>query len=140
MICDEVQNPGGSASPTFGTISGVVDSHFLHFQDNIGVNSQGTVTFNNPIVGVIWKNSLLDLTDGSLGALTTIYPTGYFNRGINALPLAIVSINGNVMTFNLGTNIATGDVAQIRVLTQVPAPGVCAVLAGAGLMVSRRRR
>jgi len=141
VLCDETQNPGGSASPTFGAISGTFDSHFISFQGVPNFNAQGTVTFNNPIVGVIWKNALLDLTDGSLGWGGTAYPTTYFLRGLNALT-SVVSINANVLTFNITTNTPVGEVGQIRVLTHsVPGPGVPAtVLAGAALMGARRRR
>lgn len=140
VLCDETMNPGGSATPTFGAVSGTFDSHFISFQGVPNFTAVGSVTFNTPIVGVIWKNSLLDITDAPLGSPGTVYPTSYFLRGLNATN-STVSILGNTISFSLTTNTAAGEVAQIRVLTHsVPAPGAAALLVGAAIPATRRRR
>jgi len=141
VLCDEVANPGTSFTPTFGAVSGIVNSHFLHFEDIAGITVQGSVTFDGAIVGVMWKNALLDLTDASLGAGATSYPTGYFARGLSITLPSWVTINGNVLTFDLGTLAPVGDLAQVRILTTpVPAPGAVSALGIAGLVVARHRR
>ena len=141
VLCDEVANPGTSFTPTFGAVSGIVNSHFLHFEDIAGITVQGSVTFDGAIVGVIWKNALLDLTDVSLGAGATSYPTGYFPRGLSITLPSWVTVNANVLTFDLGTLAPVGDLAQIRILTvPVPAPGAASALGIAGLALARRRR
>jgi hypothetical protein len=140
VVCDEIANPGTSFTPTFGAVSGQINSHFIHFEDIAGITVQGSVTFDGPIVGVIWKNALLDLTDGSLGAGATAYPTGYFTRGLAITLPSWMTTNANVLTFDLGTLAPVGDLAQLRVLTAVPAPGAAAVFGIAGLAAARLRR
>ena len=55
LVVNETQNPGGSASPVPGFVSGVYDSHFIHYEGIPGViNATGTVTFAQPIVAVIF--------------------------------------------------------------------------------------
>lgn len=140
VTCDEVANPGTSFTPTFGAVSGQINSHFIHFEDIAGITVQGSVTFDGPIVGVIWKNALLDLTDASLGAGATAYPTGYFQRGLSITLPSWMTTNANVLTFDLGTLAPVGDLAQLRVLTAVPAPGAAPAFAIAALGAARRRR
>lgn len=140
VICDETQNPGGSAAPTFGVLTGVYDSHFIHFQGIPINNAAGSVTFNGFIVGVMWNNIFLDISDGQSGALGTIYPTGYPFRGILAPNATSVVVNANVLNFNFQNFFTPNDLAQIRVFTQVPAPGACGLLAAGGFLAARRRR
>jgi hypothetical protein len=137
---DETQNPGGTAAPVFGVLSGVYDSHFLHFQGIPLNNAAGSVTFSGPIVGVIWNNAFLDISDGQAGAPGTIYPTGYPTRGLLAPPPGVLSVNANVLTFNFQNAFTPNDLVQVRILTQVPAPGACGLLATAGIFAARRRR
>ncbi len=138
---DMTNNPGSSTSPVFGVITGNFDSHFIHFDGSAGVNAIGTVSFSGPIIGVIFKNGLLDLTDPTCGAFGTVYPTGYALRGMNALSSSFLSISGNTLSFNLSPSAAAGEIAQIRVLTHpTPTPGSLAVAAVAGLACCRRRR
>ena len=53
---DMVNNPGSSLSPIPGGISGIYDSHFLHFEGVPGViQATGTITFSAPIVAEIGR-------------------------------------------------------------------------------------
>lgn len=136
---DMVNNPGSSGAPVAGTISGVVDSHFIHVEDFSGLPpAVGTVTFNNPIIGVAIFNTTLDNTD-IYGAAGTTYPTFFPNRDLT-FNGSFFSINSNVLTFNL-TNISPVlGVMQLRVFTRVPTPGVVSVAGLAGIAALRRSR
>lgn len=129
-------------APTF--FSGLVNSHIIHFDDtNVGnprVNIVGTVTFNAPIIALIYTNTRLDQSDAQLGNIgTTIYPLGVGNRGFS------VSYSGpdtaRLLTpFTVQVTLGAA-IDQIRVLTApVPAPGTTALLPVAGLVATRRRR
>jgi len=135
---DMINNPANVGTAIPGAIGGVYDSHFIHFEGVPGIiGVGGTVTFNNPIVAVMFKQPNLDGSDG-LGAFGTLYPTGYPPRGVAAA--SFFSINANVLTFQLTSTSITADIEQIRVLTQVPAPGAAAVLGLGGVFAARRRR
>lgn len=141
LTVDMVNNPGSSNSPTPGAVNGVYDSHFLHLDDQSGVGPfTGTLTFNNPIVAVIFKNTLLDNSDGPAGAITTVYPTGNPWRGLPTAPSSFVTIVGNTLSFNLNTFHPVYVVDQVRILTQAPTPGSAALLGLAGITCVRRRR
>jgi hypothetical protein len=142
VACDMINNPGNSGSPTPGVISGLFDSHFIHFDGSTGVtNAIGTVTFSGPIIGVIFSPNTLTSTDPLAGALGTVYPTGYPLRGLFTSTPSFCSINANTISFNLNAFPTVGEIAQIRVLTHpTPAPGSLAVLAAAGMVCARRRR
>lgn len=140
MPVDMVNNPGNSNAPVPGVINGFYNSHFLHFDTQTGVQSSGTVVFNAPIVAVIYKNTLLDITDLSAGAITTIYPTTYAFRGLPTAPSSFITIVGNTLSFTLDTIHPVYVVDQVRILTAVPTPGSTALLALGGLACLRRRR
>lgn len=140
-LVDMVNNPGSSNAPTPGVVNGIYDSHFIHYDNQTGTGPAiGTVTFNNPIVAVIYKGTILDSTDASPGALGTVYPTGYLWRGLATAPNSFVTISGNTLTFTLDTFSPVYVVDQIRVLTQAPTPGSVALLGVAAAMGMRRRR
>lgn len=135
-------NPSASnILPVPGVVSGIVDSHFIHFND-FGGPISGSVTFNNPIIGVAYTNTNLDISDPIVGAFGTAYATGDPFRGINSLPpgASTVWINGNTIWFDLVVTAGAPDFDQIRVYTLTPAPGSLALLGAAGLVGARRRR
>lgn len=142
LSVDMVNNPGTSSSPVAGTVNGVYDSHFIHYENIPGVvSAAGTVVFSQPIVAVIFTASLLDVSDSPAGSPSTIYPTTYPFRGIATTPPSTFSINVNTLTFNFNTFSPATELVQVRVLTLVPAPGAGVALMGAGLLgLGRRRR
>ncbi len=142
LAVDMTNNPGNSSFTIPGLLGGTFDSHFIHFEGIPGIiGVQGTVTFSANIVGVIFKNTTLDLSDPTCGAFGTVYPTGYPFRGTNTVQPSFFSINANVLTFNLNSLASIAEVAQIRVITHsVPAPGAAAMLGLGGLAMARRRR
>jgi MYXO-CTERM domain-containing protein len=135
-------NPGSSSSPVPGNISGNYSSHFLHFDGSTGVlNAVGTVAFNAPIVACIFKHTLLDLSDGPAGSPTTIYPTGFLNRGIATSIPSFFSISGNTLSFNVSADPAVNEIAQVRIITgTAPTPGSIALVGLGGILAARRRR
>ena len=142
LAVDMTNNPGNSSFTIPGLLGGTFDSHFIHFEGIPGIiGVQGSVTFATNIVGVIFKNTTLDLSDVTCGSPGTTYPTGYPFRGTNTIQPSFFSINANVLTFNLNSLASVAEVAQIRVITQsVPAPGAAALLGLGGLAMIRRRR
>lgn len=141
LFVDMTNNPcpnPGAAIP--GLLSGVVDSHFIHFEDFSGLPpAVGSVTFNDPIVGVIFYNAQLDATDALLGAGGTVYPTLFPFRDLTT-NTSFFSISGSTINFSLDTISPVLGVMQVRVLTQVPAPGSAVGVAMVGAACFRRRR
>lgn len=130
-------NPGPHTSAIPGTLSGLADSHILHL-DRFGIPfAAGSLTFTQPIIGVIFLTSTLNATDGLLGATGTVYPTGVLMRDITPSPSSFFW-SGNTLNFNLQN--AAPDVMQIRVLTTVPTPGAATLAGLSGLAALRRRR
>lgn len=140
MPVDLSINPSNSFGPTPGFISGLVDSHFIHYDGTPGTLTFGTVTFSQPILAVQYTDTNLDLTDG-LATLGTIYPTTLPGRGFfNWTGADFIDINGNVLTFHM-VGAGAPDLEQVRVFTRaVPAPGSVALLGLGGLLAARRRR
>lgn len=139
VLADITANPGSSLTPTPGVVSGTYNSHFLHFTGNAAIPpATGQITFDGPIVAVMFNDSTLDLSD-FVGAIGTTYPTGQVGRGIG--PQSTLSVLGNTLRFTLAAGLNGAlDIEQVRVLTQpVPAPGPL-VLAASGLLMFRRRR
>lgn len=142
LAADMVNNPGSSAAPIAGIANGTFNSHFLHFEPLPGaIGASGTVTFNAPIVAVIFTPLNLDNSDVPTGAFGTLYPTLFPTRGLGtSSPPSVVAANGNVLTFNLHVQIPSADIIQVRVLTQVPAPGAASALLLGLATCARRRR
>ncbi len=127
----------GAATP--GVVTGVVDSHFLHWTAGPVPQAVGTVTFSMPILGVMFSDTFLDATDVLLGWGGTAYPTTLVQRGMN--PFGSLVANGNVLQFSFQSAAGFIDIEQVRVLTRaVPGPGgVCLGVLGLAAGLRRRR-
>lgn len=136
---DMTLNPSTSTTPTPGVVTGIVDSHFIHFSHVPSIVVLGSVTFQDPIVGVMFNDTLLDNTDALLGDPGTLYPTGQPFRGMTG---GFISIIGNTINFDfLSIQPGTVEITQVRVLTQpIPAPGAAALAGVGALLIARRRR
>lgn len=141
VFADMTVNPSMSTTPTPGLVSGPVNSHFIHFTHATVFSVVGDIWFNEPIVGVMFNDTPLDLSDW-LGSGGTTYPTGQVGRGMGGLNNGSqITINGNYMHFNFIDFSPVVEITQVRVLTRaVPAPGALGLAAVGGLFVCRRRR
>ncbi|MCA9287166.1 MAG: hypothetical protein KDA05_01190 [Phycisphaerales bacterium] len=133
---------GNSNSPTPGLVSGLVDSHMLHAESGWPINPSvhsGTVTFNAPIVGVIWTAAGLNGSDLFCAPAGTSYSTSASRGLVPGSEWVVVS--GNAITFQfIRGQVFPYEYTQVRVLTAVPGPGAGVVLGAAGLVCARRRR
>jgi len=116
-----------------------VSSHMVLF-DPAGVIPRsvlGSVTFDAPILGVIFTRTRLDATDTLLGAAGTSYGSPLL-RGLGLGDL--VTFSGNTLTVDLLTASTPGD--SFRVITAaVPEPSTWAMLiAGFGMVGFAARR
>ncbi len=128
-----------STSPTPGVVTGIVDSHFIHFSAVPNQTAVGSVTFNAPILAVIYSFNFLNASDAPLGWPGTTYPTGGAGREMSAF--SVLNASGSTLNFNLfEPGGAALRMEQIRVLTAVPAPGAAALASLAALVASRRKR
>lgn len=139
VAADMVNNPGSTASAVPGFVNATVDSHFFHFRHNSGAPIQGTLTFSGAILGVVFDWNNLNASDGLVAPGGTTYDP-FLPRGID-LASELLSISGNVLTFDVHGDTQTMDTAQFRVFTEaVPTPGAAGLLAVGGLFAGLRRR
>jgi hypothetical protein len=133
-------NNGPHTGAIPGVLNGFVNSHFIAFEEYSGVivTAVGSVTYNEPIVGVNFYNASLDSTDPIFGAPLTSYPTFYPARDLTFNSSAF-SVSGNTINFALNTLSPIYGVTHIRVFTQIPTPGA-ASLAGLGVLAGLRLR
>ncbi|MFG0328446.1 MAG: hypothetical protein ACF8PN_00990 [Phycisphaerales bacterium] len=121
-----------------------VDSYLLHIDPvaNELVFNDGSITFDGDVLGVILLTQTLADTDPILANPDTIYSDNYW-RGVELgdhSPLDWLSLSEDrrTITLHAGTDSAMDE---IRILTEVPAPGAGAALfAGLALAGRRRRR
>jgi len=141
LAADQTNNgPDSGAIP--GVVSGTLDSHFIHWEPLPGaIGASGSVTFLDPIVGVMFTPLNLDNSDAPAGHPNVTYPTFYPFRGIGGIPPSTILVAGNTLHFNFQSFAPTAHVVQVRVLTsRIPAPGSLALLGLGGLAATRRRR
>jgi hypothetical protein len=99
-------------------VGSLVSSHYLIFDPASTKTVSGTVTFDEPVLGIITSNLRFDDTDSLLGNAGTSYTIG--NQQLESPDT--VTISGNTIDFSLTTN-SPGD--AIRVVTGVnPVAGV----------------
>ena len=145
----DINAPGiynSNAPGTPGTIAAGVPvlSYMVHHE---AVNSQlssiaGSFVFPHPILGVIYTDANLDLTDPTLGHTGTSYPTGLGFRGFDltypTLPDTIIW-SGNTLTIQSNAMFVMD---QLRVIVAIPEPNTLALgaLGGLALFAFGRRR
>ncbi|MBX3364660.1 MAG: hypothetical protein KF866_07840 [Phycisphaeraceae bacterium] len=143
LFVNVINNPSVTPGTSFpGLLTAPVDSHFFHIDTQSGFTGSGTVFFSGRILGVIYRDNELDSTDIMLGNNTTLYPTGFNNRGWSPLaPGGMFSINNNAFHFSFFNPAGVFGFDQIRILTEiVPSPGTASLLALGGLVAVGRRR
>lgn len=112
-----------------------VNSYYFHF-DSVGssiAKTVGEVVFPNDVLGIIITEPLLDASDAVVGAAGTLYPTGAFDRGFDALPLPSTGVFDSV---ELDVALRQLDIAwevsfgfdAIRVITRTPEPSTYATM------------
>lgn len=121
----DVLNPAGTygdASTQPGVIpTGTkVDSYYVHIDQvqTAGVRSiSGTLTFDRPVLGLIFLTHTLNATDAALGASGTTYPqvSDTAARGYDAPDAVQVSADGLTVTFS--TTIAQYQ-DELRIITE----------------------
>jgi len=123
-----------------------IDSWFLH-QDKVGdgghILTNGSITFDTDILGIIYMTDSLDATDGLLGAIGTTYGTGREEfRGLDFPNGKHDAVSISVDHRTLSYTMLTADCSdQIRIITAaVPAPGPLALILLSGLASRSRRR
>jgi hypothetical protein len=119
-------NSVGSLTPGTIPAGAVVDSFFLHadpFDPNTGVFYSGSLTFLNPILGVIALSASLDQTDAILGAPGTLYPVPGSEpfRGFElGFPdMFVISPDRKTLTFS---DAVGGASDQLRIVTAASPP------------------
>jgi MYXO-CTERM domain-containing protein len=145
-LFDEVKDLQGKVLPK----NLIVSSHYVHF-DSPGTQHatlrQASITFDQPIVGVIMLNKQgsrsLDNTDAIFG-MGTQFTKNLDLRGLELNPCGDrfkISNDGKTLTF-WSTISNPGD--YFRVITSggnmIPTPGAAALLGLGGLAIARRRR
>jgi hypothetical protein len=128
----------GSLTPGVIPAGSVVNSHYIYADPFTGGTFDGTVIFNQPIIGVIVLRSELNASDAFLGAPGTIYADNSA-RGMELNANADrfqIDVGLFEIRFRFSTGTATDD---IRVLT-IPAPATAGLVSIAALAAVRRRR
>jgi hypothetical protein len=96
-----------------------VASYLLHFNpsEEAAANplwATGSVTFDAPILGLLFKTASLNDTDALLGTIGE-YPTGL--RGVDLAAGELLRLSADQRTLNLALHAAANEVVQLRVLT-----------------------
>jgi hypothetical protein len=95
---------------------------YLHTESNSSTwkTASGSITFDRPILGLIWSGKNLDQSDASFGASGTPYAQIGDWRGLEGNDVSTFSdffFNGNGNTLNLTFNVSSQGYDELRVLT-----------------------
>lgn len=150
----DISQPGESdaTNPNLSTATipagTVVDSYLVHF-DPVGqptsrVSLSGSLTFDEPILGVIALGDSLDDSDAAVGLPSvTTYSSGP-GRGLEFVQeddndsLTLGAYQSGLQTVTCGLR-STTSVDEFRVITAVPEPAVLAPAVLALCLMKRRR-
>ena len=136
---DMINHPGSSNAAIAGTLTGIYDSHYIHFRHTKANTITGSVTFSGKIVGAEFAATTLAASDAIVAPGGTTYIPAS-PRGIFA-PMEGFSTSGSTLHFHLKGWPTYFYTAEIRVFTEhVPAPGAGALAVLAGMFAIRRRR
>lgn len=120
------------------TADTVVDSHLIGFDPDIRTSVSATITFDSPILGIIWSTYGLHETDDALGLSTVAYFTPD-NLGLEQIDT--FSVSGNTLTYFTSYANRPGDFMRV-ITSAVPEPSAYAMfgLGLAGVMFAARRQ
>jgi len=127
-----------------------IDSYYVHF-DSLGDSTtteavvvDGSITFDRDVLGLIVGPILLNESNLLVGAPGTLYPSDPSleivagGAGLEANDLLTLSSDRRTVTFNFRN---TAHLDSFRIITEVPEPGSCVLLAsGLGLLAAMRWR
>lgn len=136
---DMINHGGNSNAAIAGTLTGIYDSHYIHYRHTHLAMIIGSVTFSGKIVGAQFSAGTLNPTDAIVAPGGTTYVPAW-PRGILS-PAEWFTTSGSTIQFFLYGDPSYIDTAEIRVFTEhVPAPGAGALAVLAGMFAIRRRR
>lgn len=118
------------------------NSYFLHADKDGALQVfSGSITFDFPIAGIIFKGSTLNATDAALGAPGTLYANGDLRTFELDSAINFFTISPDLKTLSFETRVPH-DIDNIRIVTHAPEPSSMALLGLgiAGVISSRRRR
>ncbi|MCA9501580.1 MAG: hypothetical protein KC616_00785 [Myxococcales bacterium] len=98
-----------------------ISSHYLIFDPATTTDVIGSISFDEPIVGVIRTNARFDDTDGTLGDPAVTYAIG--SQGLESSDL--ISFSGSTLDFDLTTSTPGDAVRIITSLNAVTGINVC---------------
>lgn len=136
---DMINHAGNSNAAIAGTLTGIYDSHYIHYRHTHLNMITGSVTFSGKIVGAEFTAMTLLSSDATVAPSGTTYIPAS-SRGIFS-PVEWFTTSGSTIQFHLYGDPMFLDTAEIRVITErVPAPGAGALATLAGKIAIRRRR
>ena len=143
----DITSPGTYVAPvTAGAISAgtTINSFFLHFDTVASTSAEispppvSSVTFMNPILGIIVFDATLDASDPIAGLGAVAYPTGLTNRGLElgAPNFDQVTLSADLRTLTIDRLRVSTVHDQIRVIT-TPEPSTFVLLTLGLLFLAR---
>lgn len=118
---------------------------FLIRLDNVNNNSgatyqrSGSITFDRPILGVIWTTGHLIGCDDVLGAPGVAYSTNSVRDALGGQGADEFTLSSDLKTIDVTLAIGSGYWDELRVLTEIPEPTTAALLGLGGFAVALRR-